>query len=268
MINKNLTISEALQALNSKKELTTVNEAKEEERRFIKISHDNEVYEETENLNEDVNSSMPVTILPEDEIINFVMSIEPARRGAPLKTFKLGYIAESKAVASKFRGGRGSVNKETGEALPNVRIFKCTEYSRLETAVNPNTTRAGLYADKVLGTERHTGEKTGFRYTEDEKAFRIGEYADGSKALQACINANSRQLVKYFISINGGDLEEVDRETVALYLTPAEAAKLNAPKVYKPAGQDSKGNDVYDKPINRFKLTGIYMIGSLGNSIF
>ena len=261
-----LTMAEALKSLNTTRELKPLKEASE--RNFVRISHEDEIYEDKKSLKEDVTSSMPVTILPEDEVIDFVMAIEPARRGAPLKTFKLGYIAESKAVAAKFRGGRGSVDKVTGERQPMVRIFKCTEYSRLETAVDPRGTRAGLYADKVLGSERHTGERTGFSYTEDEKAFRIGEYTDGSKALQACINANSRQLVKYFISIDDGDLVEASREEVAQYLTPAEAAKLNAPKVYKPAGQDSEGNDVYDKPINRFKLTGIYMIGNLGNSIF
>jgi hypothetical protein len=267
------TILEALQALKTKENRTKnlpINEHVES--KFPSITSEDEYFfftePQMEYLNEDVENSMPVTILPEQSIIDFVMAIEPATKGRPLKHFKLGYISElTKEIAAKYKGGRGSVNRETGEAYDFVRIFKCTEYSSLETATNPRTTRMGLEADRILGTDRHTGERTGFNYEADEYAFRIGQYPDGSKALQACINADSRQRVKYFMSVNHSDLEEVSVNDILQYLTPAEASKLSAPRVYKPAGQDAEGRDVYDKPINRFKLNKIYMIGNLGSSI-
>ena len=126
------TILEALQASKTKENRIKnlpINE--HVEGKFPSITSEDEYFFFTEPqmecLNEDVENSMPVTILPEQSIIDFVMAIEPATKGRPLKHFKLGYISElTKEIAAKYKGGRGSVNRETGEAYDFVRIFKCT----------------------------------------------------------------------------------------------------------------------------------------------
>lgn len=226
-----------------------------------------DVYEELA-LQEDVASTIPAQPLPTEEVRRFILDLPEPSPNMPPRFFKLGYIKElEREIPSKYKGGRGSIDKETGEQLPFVRIFKCTEYSALYTGSDWKDTNATKAADKVLGTERHTGEKTGFGYSgEGDVVNRIGTYRDGSEALQAYIADHSKQKVKYFISLNDEDLHEASREEIAEYLTPAAANKiLNS--VRTSAGIDAEGNEIYDKPINRFKLKNIYMIGNLGHSV-
>ena len=259
-----------------KKSIDRVNRANESyKRRPARIRRANESYksrlpriDRARRLKESVESSMPVNVLSEREIIDYIRDIPASAPGRPPKFFKLGYISEitANSVASKYRGGRGS-SAET----PKVRVFKCTEYSQLYTGADWRNTNATKTADKILGTERHTGERTGFRFDrEGEEADlvnKIGKYMDGSKCLQAYIGNGSRQKVRYYISLNDEDLREASLDEIVQYCTPAVAAKLTGPRVYKPAGQDAAGNDVYDKPINRFKLSGIYMLGNLGHPL-
>lgn len=85
--------------------------------------------------------------------------------------------------------------------------------------------------------------------------------------LQAYLAHNSRQRVKYFISVNGGELVEASRQEVAQYLTPANANKLLNPQVHDRGYDSQTGVIGTDTPVNRFDLRGIYMIGNLGHSI-
>ena len=224
-----------------------------------------ESLQEDVELTEDVASSMPVKILPAAQIKDFLKNIPPVNADdkRPPRFFKLGYIKElSSEIASKYKGGRGSAGE------PKVRIFKCIEYSSLYTGFswyNTNDTKA---ADKVLGTARHTGEKTGFQHSADvEFKNKIGVYPDGSEAVQAYITEGSKKKVRYYISLDDADLQQADKNTIAQYLTPAAANKLLNPAPKAPAGVDANGNPVKDKDINRFKITGIYMIGNLGSSL-
>lgn len=218
-------------------------------------------------LTEDVASSMPVTILPASQIKDFLKTLPPinAEDKRPPRFFKLGYIKEViNEIASKYRGGRGSAGE------PKVRIFKCIEYSSLYTGFPWYNTNATKAADKELGTARHTGEKTGFAHDAAvEFKNKVGVYPDGSEALQAYITDGSKQKVKWFISLDDEDLREVQKADIAPYLTPAQAEKvLNPSTARKPAGFDAQGNAINDKAINRFKLSGIYMIGNLGKPLF
>lgn len=219
-----------------------------------------------EDLEEDFNSSFPVQFLPEDQSRRFITEIPAADPSRPPHFFKLGYAKElGPEIPAKFRGGRGS------EGNPFVRIIKCTEYSKLYTGADWRHTNATKAADKILGTERHTGEKTGFHFgAEDSIANRIGVYQNGKAALQAYIADNSVQKVKFFISLDNGDLHEATRDEVAQYLTPAWAGKvLNPSTARTAAGVNAEtGEAIYDKPINRFYLDRIYMIGNLGHSLF
>lgn len=216
-------------------------------------------------IKEDLSSfnHLPVTLLTPAEVKDYVANIPAPDPHRPPTFFKLGYIKElTSDIASKFRGGRGS------EGNPNIRVIKCTEYSKLYTGVPWSATDATKKADAILGTERHTGERTGFNFQGDNAIENaIGTYPSGKQALQAYISDNSVQKVKYFISINGSDLEEISREDLAQYLTPASANKLLNGSERKAAGFDAEGNALFDKPINRFSLDGIYMIGNLGHSI-
>ena len=236
-----------------------------DEATYDELSYDDKPIEElefAESLNESVESSLPATTLGETAVEDYINSIPSPAPGMPPRMFKLGYISEvTKPIQAKYRGGRGS------EGQPVVRIFKCTEYSALYTGCDWKNTNNTKTADKELGTERHTGEKTGFHYEEGQCPNKIGTYPDGSKALQAYISGRSKQQVKWFLSLNDEDLVEVEKEVIAEYLTPACAAKILNP-THVPAGfKGDTGEAIYDKPINRFKLENIYMIGNLGSSI-
>ena len=221
-----------------------------------------DLYDERD-LTEDLAdfNTLPTELLPVAEVKTFIRDIPEAALGRPPFMFKLGYMKElGGEIASKFRGGRGS------NGNPKVRIIKCTEYSKLYTGVPWTSTNATKKADKVLGTERHTGERTGFNFGgEDSIANRIGVYPSGKEALQAYIADTSVQKTKFFISIDDGELQEATKQEVAEYLTPASASKV--------LGNDRKevevtdGPQVKDKPINRFALNNIYMIGNLGHSV-
>lgn len=150
--------------------------------------------------------------------------------------------------------------------MPIVKILKCTEFSSLYTGTDWRGTKDTREVDKLLGTERHTGERTGFSHDGTNK---IGYYGgDTSKPfLQTYIAHNSRQRVKYFISTNGGDFVEASRQDVAQYLTPGEARKLLNPQVKDRGFDPVNGVIGTDTPINRLNVKGIYMIGNLGHSI-
>lgn len=226
-------------------------------------SHLNEDFDE--DLTEDLSSfpSLPAELLPVATTRAFIEAIPAPTPQKPPYFFKLGYMKElDKEIASKFRGGRGS------EGSPFVRIIKCTEYSKLYTGSSWLGTNATMKADKILGTERHTGEKTGFNFRGDTSIEnKIGVYGNGREALQAYIVDGSIQKTKFFISIDGGELTPIDRSEVAQYLTGAHAAKVLGTASRAPAGVDANGNPVHDKPINRFYLDQIYMIGNNGHSI-
>ena len=219
-----------------------------------------------EDLKEDLSTfnTLPVELLSETEVKDYIENIPEARPNRPPVFFKLGYIKDmDKDIAAKYRGGRGAGDN------PKVKIVKCTEYSKLYTGVPYTATNATKKADKVLGTERHTGERSGFNFgREGNVENRIGSYPNGKLALQAYIADSSNQKVKYFISIDDGELQEISRDEVAEYLTPAVANRVKNGSQRKAAGIDAQGNELYDKAINRFPLNGIYMIGNLGHSVF
>lgn len=233
-------------------------------------------------LQEDVNSSLPAKALSHDELIDYIDSIPVAQaaqydeegnkiaNAKPPVFFKLGYLRELKDIAAKYRGGRGSTPED-----PMVRVFKATEYSKLYTGADYEALKAVKQYRKETGIAR-SGEKTGFSYGNengDTVVNKIGRYADGSEALQAYIANDSRQKVKYFISLNDEDLHEATREEVAQYLTPAGARNILNPAPVaktKSTETDAEGNQTttYNpQQVNRFKISNIYMIGNLGQSI-
>ena len=219
-----------------------------------------------EDLKEDLSTfnTLPAELLSVSEIKDFIRNIPEADPHRPPVFFKLGYMKElGPEIAAKYRGGRGAGDNS------NVRIIKCTEYPKLYTGIAWDATDATKKADAILGKERHTGERTGFSFQgEDNMANRIGSYANGKEALQAYIADNSRPRVKYYISIDEGELQEAAKNEIAQYLTSAAASRLETGIQRKAAGVDAEGNEIFDKPINRFPLTGIYMIGNLGHSVF
>ena len=215
---------------------------------------------------------MPVSALPEAEVVAKIDSIPTAAPGRPPKFFKLGYFKEI-AVASKFRGGRGSRPED-----PMVRVFKATEYDRLYTGADYENTGATKTFRKETGTER-SGERTGFTYgSEDAVVNKIGTYADGSKALQAYLADNCRIKTKYFISLDDEDLREAEKTEVAQYLTKANADALLTPtprthaknpiqNVNPETGEVTQSIEYHAQPVNRFKISNIYAIDNLGTYI-
>lgn len=207
-------------------------------------------------IKEDVASSMPVTPLSHDEIYNFIDNIPEATNTRPPQPFKLGYIRELKAeIRAKFRGGEGS------EDNPFVRIFKASEYSRLYTKAAYENLESTKTYRKETGKEAGY-ERTGFHSTNAEAGNilnAIGSYPDGSLALQAYPMRDNKIKVAYFMSINDADLVPATKEDIASYLTPAAASKI--------LGTRDQESSRSANNINRFKLSGIYMIGNLGHSI-
>lgn len=221
---------------------------------------DEELKEDLQNILDHHDIDLPATPLPKQDILDFVDALPAPADHVPPVFFKLGYMREL-PVASKFAGKRG-----WRPGMPIINILKCTEYSSLYTGTDWKGTKDTREVDKLLGTDRHTGERTGFSHDETNK---IGYYGgDTSKPfLQAYIAHNSRQKVKYFISTNGDDFVEASREDIAQYLTLGEADKLLNPQV-KDRGFDAQTGIVgTDTPINRLDVKGIYMIGKLGHSI-
>ena len=230
-------------------------------------------------LHEDLQSSMPVRPLPEQEVIDFINNIPVARgiekaedgtviaKARPTCFFKLGYFKEV-PVAAKFAGGRGS------EGNPFVRIFKAIEYNKLYTGADYENLGAVKDYRKNTGIER-SGEKTGFSYQgEGATVNKIGTYPNGDKALQAYLANNCQSKTKYFLSLDDGDLQEVTRQEVAQYLTPANANKLlnpeARPKTRETSVNAESGEEIVvfnPQAVNRLKIKNIYMIGNLGQSI-
>ena len=222
-----------------------------------------EVEDEPIDLNEDYISSFPVEIIPENLIIDYIDDIPEPAPGRPPVFFRLGYIRDlSKSISAKFRGGRGS------EGNPYVRVLKCVEYSKLYTGTPWRNTNATREADRILGTERHTGERTGFHFGDDGRENKIGYYGERNElALQVYIPDDCRRRNKYFISIDDGDYVECSINDLEPYFTPNQFAAMRNP-VRQPAGYDAQGNPVEDKKVNRLYLKNIYMLDNLGESVF
>ena len=236
--------------------------------KLIKLANDVDMEVEGDfELNEDYISSFPVQILPAHLIIDYIEDIPSAAPGRPPVFFKLGYIRDlSKSISSKFRGGRGS------EGNSIVRVLKCIEYSKLYTGVPWRDTNATKEADKILGTERHTGDKTGFSFRSNDNreaiSNKIGYYGERNEpVLRVYIADDCKQRVKYFISIDDGDYVECRVEDLQPYCTPSQYVALTNKK-QAVAGYDADNNAVYDKPVNNLYLKNIYMIDDLGESVF
>lgn len=206
-------------------------------------------------LTEDVASSMPVTILPHDEVRDYIENIPETTPTRPPVFFNVGYIKElGPEIPAKFKGGRGS------EGQPRVRIFKCSEMN-VYTGADYENLGATKTMRKETGKER-SGERTGFSFAgEDAIANRIGISARGEEQLQCYIRKGTQPKVKFFLSLDDEDLHEATKAEIAEYLTPAAAnVVLNGrPRPENPAEAG--------QPIVRLKLSGIYRIGNLGTSV-
>lgn len=199
-------------------------------------------------VEEDFNSSMPVQPLDRDTVYDFIASVPVAGDRVPPKFFPIGYMREmTSQIKSEYKGGRRS----TGET--SVRILKCTEMT-VWTGTAFENTQAVKDMRKETGKER-SGSRSGFNYNSDTAiASKIGVNARGEEQLACYIKNGTRPKVKYFISINDGDLIEATKQDVAQYLTDSNAAKLLS------------GSD--DKPLMlTLKLSQIYKIGPHGVSV-
>lgn len=213
---------------------------------FCMDSHDRAV-EIPETLTEDFESSKPVEILPKEQIIDFVKNVKPGT------FFKLGVMRElNSEIASKFRGGRGSE-----ETLP-IRIVKCSE-SYVATGEDYEAQKETI-ARREQGIEK-SERRTGFTMSEDpalkNKIFLSGK----GESLAYYPRRGSVPKVKYFLSIDNGDLEEVSKQDIIPYLTPAQAAKLSGSQ------EKEQGETAPMANALKVNLDKIYYIGNLGHSI-
>lgn len=202
-------------------------------------------------LEESVDTSLPVTFLGSDVVREYIENIPEITANRPPQSFSVGYMKELKSeIPSKYRGGRGSQDN------PIVRIFKCTEYSNVFTGAGYENVGFVKRMRAETGKER-SGERTGFQMGAENK---IGISSTGSEQLQCYPTASCKTKVKYFLSLDDEDLREVSKEDIAEYLTPAVADRI--------IGRNSDNNATTDprKPL-RLKLSNIYKIGNLGRSV-
>ena len=213
-------------------------------------------YLENENLNEDVASSMPVTILPHDDVYNYIENVPEAEYGRPPYFFSVGYIREfGPEISSEFRGGRGSAGN------PKVRIFKCSEMTVYTGADYENLKATRDYRQKS-GKER-SGERTGFNFDgETTIVNKIGLSRSGQEQLQCYMKKGTKPKVKYFISLDDENLREASKEEVAKYLTTRNKNKLLGNTSEPEEVQPISGADIM-----RLNLSQIYKIGNLGRSV-
>ena len=167
---------------------------------------------------------------------------------------------ETYKLAARFRGGKGSINKETGETLPNVRVFKCAEYSRVY--VEPyNSSKKTIAAFKEKGKDPQTDILPRKGFHPSALGIRGIFESDLGKGLAfgPLIATNNTTKVQYFISVNDEDLRPCTKEDVAQY-TPNPEAFMTSYKA-----------SISDAPIEArtqtFFLSKIYMIGDLGESV-
>jgi len=230
-----------------------------------------------ESLNEDFEIELPVTALPENEILDYIHSVPKAtaQRGPASLTFSLGFVTNVE-VASQFKeNSRGHINKETGETFPVVGVVKCSEISNLylESYKSSKKTIAhDKQIQKYMGDEPETVEPKrevipwldpveGQRNLFTSK--KTGEYV-----LVPLVANNSRTKTKYFISIDGEPLRPTTKEEILPYLTTAKQLELTNGRADRlKFGPDGKEIVSAAQPLT-FYFKKIYYIGDKGQSIF
>lgn len=214
------TIQEALRRLNNSGEV--------EIKRDVKVE-------------ENFESSQPVTPLPYDDVYSFIEGVGPGR------FFSVGYVKELYSeIASAYRKGT--------EDNPKVRIIKCSEMYG-STGVDYENKQATKDMRGATGKER-----SGNAYdVESVISNKIIKTAKGVELLQFFPRSLGASKVKYFISINDDDLVPATKAQVDEYLIASARTKA----AEEPAEETVSGASVV-----RLKLSGIYRIGNLGNSVF
>ena len=211
-------------------------------------------------LKEDINSSIPVRVLNSDDILQFVASLPKAAVGQPPKKFKLGYLSRIEPAARFRKDGKGHVNKETGEVLPEVAIIKCGEYTGcyIEPYTSASATKTAFKAQgrNLEDVQPRRGYHPAFNI--DVRGIFESDSGKGL-AVGPLIDKNSTTKCKYFVSINGGDFVETPKQDVANYMPnpekfmePRPAADPNVPEAQR---------------TQTFAFSGIYLIGNIGSSI-
>lgn len=212
-------------------------------------------------LEEDVASSLPATPLPEQAILDYIAAVPKATSEIPPRYFKFGYMSEETyKLAAKFRGGKGSVNRETGELLPNVRVFKCAEYSRVY--IEPyNLSKKTIAAFKAQGKDPQKDVLPRKGFHPSALGIRGIFESDLGKGLAfgPLIATNNITKTQYFISINDEDLRPCTKQEAAQYAPNPEAFMT---------GYVAPVTDTPQKARTQtFFLSKIYMIGNLGESV-
>ena len=190
-----------------------------------------------EELNENVESTIPAQPLPHDELFSAIDQIKPG------SYVNVGYLNEvtKTYLQAKFIGGRGS------EGNPLVRLFKATEiYGRC--GIDHENIQA-IKDLRASGVERH-GNLYEIESELSNKIFKVP--STGSELLQIYPRSKSDVKVRYFISLDDEDLREATREELEMYCKPSALA--------------SKGEFDPASPM-RLNLAKIYWFKNLGHSI-
>lgn len=191
-----------------------------------------DLYDLTENLNEnlseDLNSSIPAKAIPRDVVYSAIEKIKP---GAFLNVGYLNDVSD-KYLQSKYTGGRGS------EGNPQIRLFKATEI--YGSCGQDYENRQAVKDLRASGVERK-GSRYEVESELDKKIFK--HPITGNEVLQMYPRSLSDIKVKYYVSVNDGDLKPVAKSDIEVYCRPAVVAaktgwdptkplKLNLTKIY------------------------------------
>lgn len=210
---------------------------------------------ESDTLTEDYEGTLPAHPLSENEILDFLGSVPKAGPGVPPPHFKLGYICQVDPRAEFKDGGRGHVDKVTGEVKPVVKIVKVAEYANCycERYADAKATQKALAAQGR--TVDDIGARKGFHPAAN--GMRAVFESDSGKGLAfgALIDKNVVPKVRYFVSLNNSDLVETSKADVAQYMGSTFMKPYEAP------------DDGQPQRTQTFLFSGIYLIGTKGSSI-
>lgn len=179
-------------------------------------------------LTEDLNSSFPVQFLSEDEVRAAAKDVV---KGAKVE---FGYAKELKLDA---KYAQGKFVKKDGQQYPVVKAIKLTrgrgctgvQYGRTEGAVALHSTQE--YQDKLADKIARTGSGFGSNVHDTEAGLEniLVTTAKGKKCVLVYPLSTMRAQNTYYISVDGEDWRETNKEEIAQYMSAGEAQKLLDP---------------------------------------
>ena len=228
---------------------------------------ENEYIDENEIILEALNEelTLPINPLSEEEVRKICEDIYNGKKGIFVRLGAFKYLP----LAANYANGK--LNKSTGEFYPVVRAIACYE-SQVRTGIDYNNTK---YAKWLHATDAYKLRHPEEAPPEEVKAKGISEWvfphvlgytSRGNLAFVYYKTSQNRPKVRYYISTDGEDFKESNKEEIAQYMTPGGATKFLAP--YEGVQVDTETGEVSEESKYRLALAGqIYHMQTSGETL-